>query len=350
MRLGSVVVVLSVLCLTGNIAPTQTTVLREGAERLLQATARFFGKAGAREIGEELAEYGGETFVRSMAQRLLREGGEEALEKVVALTAQYGPDVLRAFDNSPSPTTLLRALDEVPSDQVGPAIRRLSAGRPGQSLATLVQSHGADALRIEIAHPGVGVRLVQNLGDDGIRLSQRLGRDEAITVARHAEDIAKLPSDQKGNVLRLLHEDTKRMVEFLGRFVERNPGKTLFTAATTTIVLANAESVLGGDDIILDEDGNPQVVSKPGLLGRTARTTASHVLRPVVDVVITVIVMGASAWISVKLWCAYRMHRLQLTLAEQTAAVKEGRRNRYTGAAKPDDSAEEDESSPPGGR
>lgn len=343
---ATLITLVAVLFVTNSIATAQTTVLREGAERLLQATARFFGKAGAREIGEELAEYGGETFVRNLAQRLAREGGEEALEKVVALTGKYGPDVLRAVDNAPSPTTLLRALDDIPTDQVGPAIKRLSAGSQGKTLATLVERHGTHVLRTEIAHPGVGVRLVQNLGDDGIRLSRRLGREEAITVARHAEDIASLPSDQKSNVLRLLYEDTKRMVEFMGRFVERNPGKTLFTAATTTIVLANAERVLGGDDIIIDKDGNPQVVSKPGLLGRTA----TDLLRPILNVLLPLIAVGASAWIGIKLWFAYRLNRLKLTHAEQSVALKNGLTNRSTGAAKSGELPIESQSSPPGDR
>lgn len=328
------ITLVAVLLLTNSIASAQITVLREGAERLLQAIVRFFGKTSTRELGEELAEYGGETFVRNLAQRLVREGGEEALEKVVALTSKYGPDVLRAVDNAPSPTTLLRALDDMPTDQVGPAIKRLSAGSQGKTLAILVERHGADVLRTEIAHPGVGVRLVQNLGDDGIRLSQRLGREEAITVAQHAEDIASLPNDQKNNVLRLLYEDTKRMVEFMGRFVERNPGKTLFTVAVTPIILANAEKVLGGDDIIIDKDGKPQVVSKPGFLDRTVKTVIDSLLRPILNVLLPLIAVGASAWIGIKLWFAYRLNRLKVTHAEQSVALKNGLTNRSTGAGK----------------
>lgn len=350
MRLAILVTLISLFLFGDSKATAQTTVLREGAERLLQATAKFFGKAGAREIGEELAEYGGETFVRNLAQRLVREGGEEALEKVVVLSTKYGPDVLRAVDNAPSPTTLLRALDDIPTDQVGTAIKRLSAGSQGKTLAILVERHGANVLRTEIAHPGIGVRLVQNLGDDGIRLSQRLGRDEMITVARHAEDIAKLPSEQKSNVLQLLYEDTKRMVAFMGRFVERNPGKTLFTAATTTIVLANAERVLGGDDIIIDKDGNAQVVSKPGLLGRTVETTVTNILRPILYVLLPLIALGASTWIAIKLWSTYRLNRLKLTHAEHTATLKHGLTIRSTGAAKSADLPIENQSSPPGDR
>lgn len=350
MRRAICIAFVSLFFLVDDFATAQTTVLREGTERLLQATARFFAKAGTREIGQELAEYGGETFVRNLAQRLVREGGEEALEKAVALTGKYGPDVLRAVDNAPSPTTLLRALDDIPTDQVGPAIRRLSAGPQGKTLASLVDRHGANVLRTEIAHPGVGVRLVQNLGNDGIRLSQRLGREEAITVARHAEDIAMLPGDQKSNVLRLLYEDTKRMVEFMGRFVERNPGKTLFTAATTAIILADAERVLGGDDIIIDKDGNPQVVSKPGLLGRTVETTATNLLRPILNVLLPLIAIGVGAWIGIKLWFAYRLNRLKLTHAEQSGALKNGLTNRSTGAAKSRDLPIESQSSSLGDR
>lgn len=324
----------------------QTAVLREGAERLLNAVVKFFGKTGSREIGEELAEHGGEAFVRDLAQGLVREGGQEALEKVAELTGKYGPDVLRAVDNAPSPTTILRALDELPAEQVGPAIKRLSAGPEGKVLAVLVERYGANALRTEIAHPGIGVRLVQNLGDDGIRLSLRLSREQAITVARHAEDIAKLPSEQKNKVLYLLYNDTKQMIDFMGRFIERNPGMTLFTVATTTIILANSERILGGDNIIYDKDGNPQLVSKPGLLDRILEKTTSYLLRPVINVLLLLTTMGSSVWIGIKLWFSYRLHRFKLMHAEQSVGDNDRLTSRCTSATTSGDLPIENQSLP----
>ena len=301
--------------LTGPAARAQTTVVREGAETLLQAAARYFGKASTREFGEELTAYGGEAFVRKLTERLVRESGEETLESVAALTAKHGPDVLRAIDRAPSPTALLRAVDELPAEQVGPVMKRLSAGRHGQSLAALVERHGVGALSADIAHPGIGMKVVQHLGDDGMKLTQKLSREEAITVARHAEDIARLPHNQRAGVLRLLDEDTKGMVALMGRFVERHPGKTLFTAAATTIVLANPERFLGGDEVLIDRHGNPQMLSKPGLLGRAVETGTTVLLRPLLTAILPFIAIGAGLWIGIRLWFAYRLQRLKFQYA-----------------------------------
>ncbi len=307
----------TVFILTGNAAPAQITVVREGAEKLLTATAKWLGKSSTKEAGKELAEYGGEAFVRTLSQRLLKEGGEEALEKVAGLTARYGPDVLRAVDNAASPTMLLRALDELPEQQIGAAIKRLSAGQSGKILADQVQRHGAGPLLAEIAHPGVGVRLVEHLGYDGIRLAQRVGSDEVIVVARHVDDIAKLPTGERAGILRLLYDDQKRMVEFMGRFIERNPGKSLFTTAATTIVLTNPERVLGGGEIVFDAEGNPRVVSKPGLLDKVLAPIVTPLGTSIANIILPVLAFGAFVWIAIKLWFVYRIHRLKLAVAEQ---------------------------------
>ena len=87
--------------------------------------------------------------------------------------------------------------------------------------------------------------------------------------AQHADDLAKLPASQRQSVLAILRSDTERMVGFMGRFAADNPGKVLFTAATTTVILAESDRILGGDEIVFEADGNPIVVTKAGLMGRT---------------------------------------------------------------------------------
>jgi hypothetical protein len=299
----------ALVLLTLQPCRAQTTLVREGAEVLLKAVARYFGKASAKELGQELAQYGGKQAARKLASRLVREGGEEGLQRASALAAQYGPDVLRALDHAPSTRTLLRALDDLPPQDVAPALRRLSAGSQGRRLATVVERHGAGALRAELAHPGLGGQLVRLLGDDGIKLAASLNRNQVITLTQQADDIGKLAAAQKTGLMQLFYDDTKGMIAFIGRFMEQHPGKVLFTAVATTVILSNADRILGGADIVLDADGNPTVASKPGLIDRLVDRVVEGVLHPLLRVLLPIIALGAALWIAIKLWPIYQHQR-----------------------------------------
>ncbi|GIX00598.1 MAG: hypothetical protein KatS3mg111_3930 [Pirellulaceae bacterium] len=293
------------------------SVAREAAEQLMNATARYFGKTTAREAASELAEYGGEAVVRRAASRLAAEGGEAAVSRAVRLTQQHGPNVVRALDNAPSGQAAVRvfdALDELPGDQAAAAVRQLASSRTGRELFELVERHGAAALRTAATHPGAGTRLVRYLGDDGIRLGQKLTTEQATVIARRADEIAKLPPKQRQELSELIYKDTERVVQFIGEFTKKNPGKTLFTASVTTIILANPERVLGGDEIVIGPDGKPVLVSKPGLIGRTTETVTEEVARPVMDgvimplsrIVVFAVGVFAIGWLGIRLWAVYR--------------------------------------------
>lgn len=303
------------MLLTLQPCRAQTTIVREGAEVLLKAVARYFGKASAKELGQELAQYGGKKAARKLASRLVREGGEAGLQRASAFAAKHGPDVLRALDHAPSTRTLLRALDDLPPQEVAPALRRLSAGSQGRMLATVVERHGAGALRAELAHPGLGGQLVRRLGDDGVKLAASLNRNQAITLTKHADDIGKLAAEQRTGLVRLFYDDAKGMIAFIGRFMEHHPGKVLFTVATTTVILSNADRILGGADIVLDADGNPTVASKPGLIDRLIERVVEGVLHPLLRVLLPIIAIGAALWIAIKLWPMYWRQRATLAAA-----------------------------------
>ena len=107
----------------------------------------------------------------------------------------------------------------------------------------------------------------------------------------------------------MLRNDTQRMVAFVGRFVEANPGKSLFTAATTAVILAEPDRILGGDEIVFDAEGNPVVVHRAGLAGRVLEAggnVVSHVsdryLRPVYLAAAAFAGAFLIAWMSLKVW------------------------------------------------
>ena len=292
----------------GDTASGQGAVLRKPAQEVVEAIGRYFAKKGGREFTEEFTEFGGEAFVRKVTERTLREGGADAFELLVRKAGTHGPDALRAADNAVSIPRLLKAVDDLPEDMAGPAIRRLSAGADGRILAEAVEQYGPKALRAELRHPGVGGRLVSRLGEDGVQLSSKVSTDQAITISRHADNIVDLPASQKQRVIDLLRNDTDRMVTFMGRFIEKNPGKVLFTVAGTAVVLANADKVLGGEgEIVIGPDGKPVYVPQPGMIERVTMGVVNRVLA----VVMPLVALAGAVWLGIKLWFRYRLARLQ---------------------------------------
>mgnify|MGYP006427081089 CR=1 FL=1 len=288
----------------------QGSLIRKPAQEVTEALGRYFSRTGGREITQELVEFGGEAAVRRVAERAFREGGDDALNALVRTARSHGPDALRAADNAVNIPRLLRAVDDLPEEMASQAIRRLSAGAEGRLLAETVERFGAQALRAEVRHPGIGGNLVRHLGDDGVAFASQASRQQAITISRHADDIARLPDTQRAGVLRILREDFDRGVAFMARFIENNPGKVLFTAATTTVVLANADKVLGGDgdgEIVIGPDGEPVYVPKPGLVDRIVGSAVQQILA----IILPILALAGAIWLGVKIWFHYRLTKLK---------------------------------------
>jgi len=248
-----------------------------GGATIVRAVTSYFGKESAGEAAEWVTKKGGREMAEKLSQKAASEGGEATVERVAGLAGKYGPDAVRGLDNVATLRPVLGAIDELPASQIGPALSRLAAGVPGKELGEAVTRFGSGALRAELKHPGVGVRFANSLGDDGIVLAQKLTTDQAIAIGRHVDDIAKLPAVQRGAVLEMMSTQTDRFVSFIGSFVKANPGVTLFTAASTGIILANKDAILGGDEIVFDADGNPTIVSKSGLLERASSRLTTEV-------------------------------------------------------------------------
>ncbi|MGI9471285.1 MAG: hypothetical protein ACR2NZ_07140 [Rubripirellula sp.] len=296
--------------------PAEAFTVPAVATSIGKAILKFFGKEGGEQATEYLSRKGGQEVMERVAASAAKQGGEEAVEQVAKLTGKYGPEALAALDNSPSIMPVLRALDELPESQIKPALTRLAAGQPGRELAEAIGRNGVAALRTEMQHPGVGLFFVRSLGDEGVELASKLNADQAIVVARHTDEIAKLPAAQRAGVLKLLRQDTEQMVGFMGRFVEKNPGKTLFSVAATTVILAQPERILGGDEIVFDADGNPVVVRKGGIADRTFEAggeVASHVsekyVRPVYLAVVSFVGVFTVMWLGLKYWQFRKLRR-----------------------------------------
>jgi hypothetical protein len=296
----------------GSVAFAQASLIRKPAQEVIEAIAEYLTKKGGRELAEELAEFGGEATVRRVAERAVREGGDDALDAFVRIAQAHGPDAVRAVDNAVNVPRLLRAVDDLPEDVAAQALRRLGAGADGRALAEVVETFGSRALRAEVRHPGIGGQLVATLGDDGATLATRVSRDQAITISRHADDIAKLPESQRAQLMKLLRENTDRMVTFMGRFIEKNPGNVLFTVAATSVVLAHADKILGGEgQIVQGPDGEPVYVPNPGMVERIV----SPAVRQILTVLLPLIAIAGCIWLAIKLWFYYQFTKLKHDVA-----------------------------------
>ncbi|SFH63179.1 hypothetical protein [Planctomicrobium piriforme] len=238
------------------------------ATPLFKAIVKFFSKEVTQTGAEKLSKEVGEELVERVSARVVNEGGEVALERLSVLTTKYGPDVIRAMDNSPDIVPILKALDDLPADQISIGISRLAAGKQGQELAEATVKFGASAIRAEILQPGVGVRFVRGWGDDGVALCSALSNEQAVAVARHIDNLASLPPPQRKGLLAIIQNDKDRFFAWLGVFVKANPGYTIGSATFLAAFLPNSDRILGGDEISFDKDGNPFVIRKSGLLER----------------------------------------------------------------------------------
>jgi hypothetical protein len=295
MRTGLIAIWLVVVGLWAAPAPSavaQGTLVREAGERLLSAVGTAARQAG-RSASDDLAEIGGEVVVRNLGKQLVEEGGEAAVARAARLATAHGSDAIKAVDNVAHPAALLKTIDDLPTEQVGPALRRLADGPSGRELAEAVGQFGRPVIRGELAHPGIGGKLVKQLGPASAETIERLPNSAAVALARRSDEISKLPAAEQATVLDLFARGGDRMANFVGDFAKANPKAVLFTAASVPLIQANADRLFGGAQLVFDKDGKPILLESKGLLGRTSEQAISGTVSVLRPLVITLTVIGS---------------------------------------------------------
>lgn len=227
----------------------QASLLTKPVVEVAEVIAKKLGVQSAK----ELSEFGGELAVKELLEKAVKEGGEEMAERVSYYASNYGVNALRAIDKSPA--SIIRALDNLPGDMIKPAIGAIE--REGDTLVRLVTQYGDDALKTSVQLPGVGTKIVGDLGADGIEIAGKLTQDQAIILSKHSKDIANLPAKEKGQFLSLLKNNTNGVIETL----EKNPN-TRITLATLGALFIVQDNLLGsGEEITELPDGT--VIRKP---------------------------------------------------------------------------------------
>ena len=245
---------------------------------LVKQLGKSLSKEAAETGGERLSKEASEALADRVAIRLTREAGEESIEQAAPLVARGGVDVLRALDSATDPAAVMNVLKTLSDAELAKAASRLAAGPAGKELAMWTTRLGAGVLRTEMKHPGLAIKYAQSLGDEGVELAAKLNREQAITVGRHVDDIGKLPVDQRRQLVAAISEQPEKFSVAIGQAVRENPGKILFTTATTAVILSNREAFFGG----VDADGNPI----PGMFERAASGATDKIVTPVLRTVL----------------------------------------------------------------
>ena len=268
--------------------------------------AEAIAKKGGKEAAQELAEFGGKQAIQEVLEKAAKEGGDELVEKVIKYGRKYGLSAVKTIDNAPA--LYIKALDGIPETLVERAL--WAAQREPATMTRLLSQHGSDALQIAARYRGVGTDIVAKLGDDGVRMARNLTEDQAVIIARHADDIAGLPSSQKNQVVEAILAAPGRVIDYM----EKHP-KVFMTAAGITTLVALKDDVLGKDEeITINPDGST-TTRKLGLIERIL----ARFQKPVSSVLIVLAVI-VGCWGAVKIWGCYRRERVKVALAEKSLA------------------------------
>lgn len=238
-----------------------------GFKVVAQEIAEIVVRKGGGRAAQELAEWGGEKAVREIAEDAMRVGGDKAVQKLRQYVTAHGMSALKAVKTNPG--RLIQALDDIPESMVGKALAAVNHNPAAMN--RLLDSHGSDALRVAAKYPGIGVDICEGLGSQGIRTALRLEVPQAVQLHRLMPQLSRLEAGQRSRVLDMISEAPASVFSFL----EKHP-RLLLTSAGVTVLINYREAIVGGDEIAENPDGTRQVISKPGLFGRTAEKIIHH--------------------------------------------------------------------------
>jgi hypothetical protein len=216
------------------------------ASEVVEQLFKLVVKKAGKEAAQEILERGGAIVVREALEAAAREGGQELAERVAREVIEHGVPAAHALRNAPA--RAFRFLDNTPLPLRKSAMHVLS--RQGDEVLELTAKYGDDVAEQIVRHPGVGQKVVGQLGREGADILKRCDEDLAIRLARQSDDIAKLPPDARKSVLESIQHNAGKALDFL----ERHPN--LLKNATI------AGTTLGGiamlrDHVFGDPDTNP---------------------------------------------------------------------------------------------
>lgn len=279
-------------------------------ELVEQATEQIF-KSAAKQGAAELAGMGGKAAVRDILEQSSREGGEQLVRRVTQYGVEDGPIALRAI--KPAPAKIVEALDGLSPELRNGALRAID--REPTVMTQLVKQYGSGALETAVRHPGVGERLVETLGDEGISLGRKLTTDQSIVAARHAQEIAALAPAERAGIVNKILGSPGAVLDYL----EAHP-KVLRTAAGVAVVMAIKDDILGdkGKSVVRPDGTVVSTPPHPGLIERMFPQAIRASAFPI-TVLVSVAAAGLAGWFAIHLWGKWRMHSLRAAASLRAA-------------------------------
>lgn len=283
-----------ILVVLASPVHTRAGVINKGVEELVE----YLTKQASR----ELVAYGGKAAIRETLEKAAREGGDDLVEKVVHYGKRYGVSAVKAIDNGPA--VFIESFERMPRDLVTRAVWAVQ--REPETIKQLIVKHGPDALLVSAKLRGVGMRLIQKFGDDGVRIGKAITEDQSVVLMKHADEIADLPASQRSKMIDMILKTPGKIIDFL----EKHPA-TLKTAAGVTLILSLSDDVLGShEETIVKPDGSTITIKK----GVTDRIMENfHAEFSLIFIIISVILIG---WGLIRIWGRYRKDQLEMKMLE----------------------------------
>jgi len=238
-------------------------------------------RRGGTEAAEEFAKIGGQTAARELMEQAAKEGGEALMKQSAQLVEKHGILALNAMRGAPG--AVVRAVDGMPAELAEQGLRAIV--REPVAMQGMVKEFGSAALETAAKHPGLAGKISGGMGKEGLDIARRVTTQEATILARHADDIAKLPAAERASVLGLIRQSPGKALAW----IERHPKLLIAGSATAAVVLARKEIFGEGDT--------------PGFLERVAGSLYETFKAPVN------LVVFALAGIIV-LWAGLKMRRV----------------------------------------
>ena len=312
LRLATALCIIGLCILTPVIANAQASVVAKAARELAEALIKKGGQQGAKEF----AELGGEALGREALEKACQEGGASLAQTLAAQTLEHGPALLKVARSSPS--AFLSAFEELT-----PAMQKAAAQamtREPDLMAHLFSSVGKEAITAAAKHPGVGTRVMEALGTEGAKTLGKIATtDEAIQLCRLAPQLARAAVPERQTLMEMIGKAPERIMDLL----EKHP-KVMLTAAGVASFIAAKEQILGGAEIVTDENGVVRVVEKPGFIQRMSRQATETFKTPLAGI-IWIGGLLLLAWGSIKLWAVVRLERAKVRTKEAQISQEAGR-------------------------
>ena len=223
------------LVCAATFARAQAGAALRAAEELGEAILR----RGGTEAAGELARIGGQKAVQELMEQAAKEGGEVLMKQTAQLAEKHGVLALKAMHGAPG--AVVRSVDGMPAELAEQGLRAIV--REPAVMQAMAKEFGSAALETAAKHPGLAGKISGSMGREGLDLARRVTTEEATILARHADEIAKLPASERAGVMELLKQAPGKTLAWM----ERHPKLLIAGSATTAVVLARKELFGEGD-------------------------------------------------------------------------------------------------------